>query len=81
MLALTVAHMHDNRSEGDILEDAPKIHLGRNCGRAQKTGGNGESVRLASNTTVSLQILFVPEQEFSFTVSSQNLIALHLRCY
>ena len=54
MLALTVAYMHDNKSEGDILADAPKIHLGRNCGRAQKTGGNGGSVRLTSNTTQCL---------------------------
>ena len=74
ILAQAVGHVYKNRSEGDILTDAPKTQSWEEL-RAwakdrKKWRTRVHSVRLGSRTTVSLQALFVPEQEFSFTVSS-----------
>ena len=74
MLAQAVKHMYDNRSDGDILTDAPKTQSWEEL-RAwaqdrKKWRIRVHSVRLGSKTTVSLQALFVPEQEFNFTVST-----------
>ena len=74
MLAQAVEHMYNNRSEGDILTDAPETQSwGELRSWAQdrkKWRVRVHSVRLGSRTTVSLQALFVPEQEFTFTVST-----------
>ena len=74
MLAQAVEHMYHNRSDGDILADAPKTKSWRELRTwaqdRKKWRVRVHSVRLGSKTTVSLQALFVPEQEFSFTVST-----------
>ena len=74
MLAQAVAHMYNDRSEGDILIDGPKTQsweeLRALTSDRKKWRRRVHSVRLGSNTSVSLQALFVPEQEFSFTVST-----------
>ena len=76
MLAQAVAHMYNDRSEGDILIDGPKtqsweeLRVWARASDRKKWRMWVHSVRLGSNTSVSLQALFVSEQEFSFTVST-----------
>ena len=74
ILAQAVEHLYNNRSEGDILTDTPNTQswdeLRAWARDRKKWRTRVHSVRLGSRTTVSLQALFVPEQEFSFTVSS-----------
>ena len=76
ILTQAVEHLYNNRSEGDILTDAPNTQswdeLRAWARDRKKWRTRVHSVRLGSRTTVSLQSLFVPEQEFSFTVSSQK---------
>ena len=74
ILAQAVEHMYDSRSDGDILTETPKTQsweeLRTWAQDRKKWRIRVHSVRLGSKTTVSLQDLFVPEQEFNFTVST-----------
>ena len=68
-----VRHKYDERSEGDILSDAPEpeswseLKVWVQDGKKWRT--RVHSVGLGNRKTVSLQTLFVPEQEFTFTIS------------
>ena len=74
LLAKAVRHKYDTRSEGDILSDAPKTEswaeLKAWAQDKKKWRMRVYGVRLGNRTSVSLQALFVPEQEFTFTVST-----------
>ena len=73
LLAKAVRHKYDERSEGDILSDAPEpeswseLKVWVQDGKKWRT--RVHSVGLGNRKTVSLQTLFVPEQEFTFTIS------------
>ena len=74
LLAKAVRHKYDERSEGDILSDAPKTEswdeLKAWAQDRKKWRMRVHRVRLGNRTTVSLQALFVPEQDFTFTIST-----------
>ena len=74
LLTKAVQYKYDERSEGDILSDAPKTESWADELKAWAQDGKKwrtrvHSVRLfriGNRTTASLQALFVPEQEFTF---------------
>ena len=72
-LLQAVRHLYHDGNKGDILMDAPKTtsweELRKWAADRKKWRTRVYSVRSGSNVTVSMQALFVPEQEFKFTVS------------
>ena len=73
LLVKAVKHLYEDGNEGDILMDAPTTsswdELLKWAADRKKWRMRVYKVRSGSSTTVSMQSLFVPEQEFAFTTS------------
>ena len=73
LLVKAVKHLYEDGNEGDILMDTPTTsswdELPKWVADRKKWRMRVYKVRSGSSTTVSMQSLFVPEQEFAFTTS------------